>query len=438
MCHRGTMTYMKYLIGSILLFVVLFFDQTFIGPVKVSHLWKALLFGYITIIVFLNTKNGLTNSFLLLGIATAFSLLVSTTTPHGFHTDLLIFFDIYSLPLFYVYFRNKWELKDNYQGLDRTIIFFALFVIISNIPFLLGILESPKDIEELLSSEEDLFMGITGLFHNASGASKVFTVATLTIIAYSRKIVDKNKKYKLAWVVLIIIGMTSIVFSFTRTGWALFILGFSFLLLYKSRFRSKIRSIVVISLLLFAAVILFRSNEALYNRLIGRKANRAYVNDFNSISSGRGSLYKYSFEIIKEANTSEFLLGYGSKGALDEMKKKIGNRTYPHNRFLEIFLVGGLITFLLYLLYLIKLLRLIPSIKRLHVSTYEKLPLAIFFIYFISLFPSHGLGIYSNIIFAAIIAKAQLEGSTSELAPPFLIIDSEREEKNLSSICKQP
>lgn len=409
------MSYLKYFIASVVLFIVLFFDQTFLGQIKVSHLWKIILFGYITVLVVLYSEKRFFNSFFFLGIITGVSLLVNTSTSKGFQNDLLMFFDIYSLPLFYVYFRKWGEIENNYQSLDRLVIFFALFTILSNIPFLLGILESPKDIEELLSSEEDPFRAITGLFHNASGASKVFTVATLTIVAYRKRFMDKSTWNKLIWLALVIIGVASIVFSFTRTGWALFILGFSFLLLYRSRTRSRIRSLMIISFMIFLAVLLFKSNELLYNRLIGKKSNRPYTKDLNYISSGRGTLYSYSFDIIKEASFIEFLIGFGSKGALDKMQERIGNRTYPHNRFLEIFLVGGLITFLLYLFYLKKLFGLLPKLNHPYATTLVKLPFAIFLIYVISLFPSHGLGIYSNIIFAAILAKAQLNEINNEV-----------------------
>lgn len=420
------MNYLKYFFASVFLFLVLFFDQTFIGPIKVSHLWKIILFGYITVLVLSYSRKGLFNSFFLLGVITGISLLINTTASQGFQNDLLIFFDIYSLPLFYVYFRNLGEIENSSQSLEKLLLFFVFFTILSNLPFLLGILESPKDIEEILSSEEDSFSGVTGLFHNASGASKVFTVATLTIIAFRKRFIEKSQWYRIIWLALVIIGIASIVFSFTRTGWALFILGFSFLLLYRSKLRSKLRSVLVIGIMIFLAVILFKSNELLYNRLIGKKEGRVYTKDFNSISSGRGTLYSYSIDIIKEARNTEFLIGFGSKGTFDKMQEKIGNRTYPHNRFLEIFLVGGLVTFLLYLFYLKKIFGLLPKLNHPYVTTLEKLPKAIFFIYFISLFPSHGLGIYSNIIFAAIIVQSQRNYSNDEMDRSYDNIPKER------------
>lgn len=409
------MKILKSLFASILLFFVLYYDQTFLGPIKVSHLWKIILFGYITLLVVLYSKKRFFNSYFLLGIIAGLSLLVNTTTTQGFQNDLLMFFDIYSLPLFYAYFIKSGEVENNPQRMDRLVLFFALFTILSNIPFLLGILDSPKDIEEILSSEEDSFRAVTGLFHNASGASKVFTVATLTIVAFRNWFLDRGKWYKISWLTLVMIGIASVILSFTRTGWALFILGFSFLLLYKSKTRSRIKSFLIIGFVIFLAVILFKSNELLYNRLIGKKEGRVYTKDINYISSGRGTLYSYSLEIIMESNTPEFLFGYGSKGALDKMQEKIGNRTYPHNRFLEIFLVGGLITFILYLFYIKKLFGLLPRLNHTNITTLEKLPITIFFIYFISLFPSHGLGIYSNILFAAIIAQAQLKDPANEM-----------------------
>ena len=389
-----------------MLFFLLYYDYIHIGPIKLSHLWKVLLFFYLLYIVFKHKLPRKVSKFLVIGFITSLSIFYNANLVLGISGDITFFLDLISIPLFVAYFYIC-VLYKKYVEVESFILNISIFVILSNIPFLIGWLE-PKGVVDVGYDSKGFGVKVFGVFNNASGASKIFAISSIIVFAYFKRFWNGGIIKKVFWVVLTIVGFLSVIYSFARTGWVIYILGFLILFLYKSSIKTKF-----VAFLLFLVVVpiiasIFSNNVELYNRLIGKKENKAYVvGDYNRISSGRGDLYMHSIDIFNEMTLMEKLMGIVTYGALEKMRLKTRTRTFSHNRILELLLVGGVFTLFLYVFYLKSIIKL--TINKFHnkENLIKRLPITLLILFLISLIPSHGFGFYSNVLFSGVIVLNQ-------------------------------
>ena len=138
------------------------------------------------------------------------------------------------------------------------------------------------------------------------------------------------------------------------------------------------------------------------------------------MGSGRGSLWQYAAEVYLEYNLVEKVIGTGQTETLKRMSVKKGSGVVPHNGFLQILLINGLLGFLC-LLFLIK--NIFKLAKRL-TPKYKTLIIALLMAYIIMcLFQSYDLLYVHVLIIIAIIinvkksylehARIEFKGSNS-------------------------
>lgn len=388
------------------LFLLLYFEYIHIGFIKLSHLWKIVLFIYLLTIVFKYKLPYPLQKFLFLGFIISISIFFHANSFKNISGDITFFLDLISIPLFLSFFSICLFYK-KYLNLEMFILNISVFIILSNLPFLLGILE-PKETMEVGYDDVRQLTQVFGIFNNASGASKLFTLSSLIVFAHKRKFFENGAIHKAFWIALCIIGFFSVIYSFARTGWILYFLGLLILSFYKSSFRMKLFAFFLSIIIIPILISIFTTNEQLYNRLIGKKENKEYVyGDYNRVSSGRIDLFKYSIKIFQELSPLEKFVGIGTEGALEGMRRRTGNRTFSHNRFLEILLVGGCFVFLLYIIYLKYLIRFAGTRFKRGQDLKARLSTTLLILFLISLVPSHGFGFYGNILFTAIIVINQ-------------------------------
>lgn len=393
-------------VGYLLLFLLLYFDYLYIGPIKLSHLWKVILFVYLLYVVFKHKLPNRVTRFLIIGFVTSLSIFYNTNLKLGVSGDITFFLDIISIPLFVSYFFICIIYK-KYLEVESFVLSISIFVILSNIPFLTGWL-SPKEAVSVGYDTKDFGVKVFGIFNNASGASKIFAVSSIIILAYFKRFWSGGVVRKLFWIVLTIVGFLSVIYSFARTGWFIYVLGILIMFLYRSSIKTKFLAILVSLVLVPTVISVFSQNVELYNRLIGKKENKVYVEgDYNRISSGRADLFLHSIDIFNEMSPMEKLIGIGTYGALEEMKLKTRTKTFSHNRLLELLLVGGIFTLFLYVFYLKNIIRLtITKITNKDNFT-KRLPITLLILFLMSLIPSHGFGFYCNVLFSGILVLGQ-------------------------------
>ena len=229
----------------------------------------------------------------------------------------------------------------------------------------------------------------------------------MVILFYYREF--NGKVNKLLFFLLITFGSIATFQTLGRIGWAILISGFIYIF-----YSNKGKSIFVIALVSLCSITLLTvnfinfelksiQNNIYYLKLTGTtKHKQNYTDlDLNILSSGRGDLFKNSVKNFSAQSFLYKLYGYGKKRSAELMLKSRGSSASAHNRFLEILEFSGVIGLFFFLIFIKKLSKYVFLRK----TYYDLILLKFFFyIYVFTMIPSHGLSIYSNLLFAILIA----------------------------------
>ena len=390
-------TYINKLLKTVFLYLIFFiiiYNETIpIFGIKISMIWKLPIFLFLLIY----NLNNIKQIFLFIPILLSINIIINTGFPSGIFGDISEIVQLLSIPLIYYYAKKKFRRKPH--KLESILISISSFYIISTLPFIFEILEPRGLIKELDKFGSSGNM-LNGIFFHPSISSKVYVVSTLIIFNY---LLDYKRRKKIYYFIFII-GIASIYLSFTRTGWLTFIMGIILLLSYR---YGKIKVFFKLSpLILICGFLIFNligSDDSLRMRIIGERTYRSNSElDINKLSSNRVFLYFGAYQIITNSNIVEKLIGYGHDGAIEQMGKQTGLALTAHNRFLEIILMGGFISFLLYFMYLYYLYKY--AFKSEFNNDIDGLVKTLFILLVIYNFPSHGFPLWCDILFALTLA----------------------------------
>jgi hypothetical protein len=389
----------KYLIFFSLLFALLYLeDRVFIGPLSLSNLWKISVILILSLYLFSKKiKTGFSN----LDIAVLFlslSFIINSTSIISI-MDIEEVILVLILPLsyysFYFLYRTK-KLK-----LKKDLMIFSVFLILSAIPFLLDLIQPYSNFSESrmkFAESYQLYSKIlVGFFKQPSLSSKVFVFGTIFVWAFGIR--EKIWRYsvRIFLFIIAIIGVYEVYRAFTRTGWIMLIL-FSILILFLNRGYSIGKKIGFFSFIIIGLFFIYNTNESIQNRIIGeRQHNQSKTQDITQITSGRDIVMTNALNSVMEKGGFGMLIGIGKDQAI-----KANNGALAHNRFIEIFQYGGLVSLLFYIIYLFHILKEIK--KRKSQTFLYFFCLSLYLIMIFSLLPSHGLPIWADLLFGGAIA----------------------------------
>lgn len=330
------------------------FESLNIGPVKVSHLWKGLLLVFL-IFKFLNNKRKQLFIYKPL-IWFAFLQLINIELLNNPFNTVLLFGTTLVIPLLGLYLLNF-----SHQQLQRGLMFCTSFFILAFVPYELGILESIKSGYDLESYGVEI-SGIIGPFQTVHSASMALGASFLVIFYF---LLDKTFN-RIFLSLLLILCFYFLFGTYVRTGMAMVAIGVIPIIIYygKKEMKTRLRLILVGGLVTVMFSTWVFSNDILLNRIIGKTERGVETESINTMGSGRGGLWINALDIYVEANTFEEIFGMGQAEALDRMEKKVNNRIFPHNGFLQTLLVNGLLGFIAILIYfrnIYKLRRRLPK-----------------------------------------------------------------------------
>lgn len=388
MKHIRGIGYIKFFLTSFLLLAILHFETIYIGPIKVSHLWKGILLG---VMLFVVTKTGKLNTRIytplivlsmiqLVNVELINSpinaLAASTTTLFLAITGIFVF-------------------RYSKEQLEKALIYFSVFFVVCFIPYSLGLLTSVVDGYDLSS-----FGGTSGLigpFQRPHTASLTLA-ASLIVLIYFWLAGAVNK---VSFGLIIVFGIYFLFNTYVRTGLAMLLLGLIPITIHFSKKSIwsllKIFSITAISASLLLAFV--TSNEVLTKRIKGISQYGAEDN-IESLGSGRGAIYINSLKIYSEATLFEKVLGMGSTEQVARINKEIDAEIGSHNAFLDILLTTGALGLFCFLFYLKKMATFIYSAN----SIYKPLGKALFVAYLAMSFVQGYERIPVNILLLIIIA----------------------------------
>ncbi len=397
------MKFFKYLLFYILFFILLYFeDRISIFNISLSNIWKSIAV-FIAILFIIKKKNlSALCSFDIIVILLSLSFLING---NGLLSvlDIEVVVLILILPVSYYVFYYIY--KSNPALLKYNLLIFSTFLILTSIPFLMNIIQPINKFNDSLlrfSEGFQLYSNILiGFFKQPSISSKVFVFSSIIVLIFGLYS-NRSRTTKLFFFLIFILGIYDVYKAFTRTGWVMLIV-FIFTFYFTKQSKSQVRKILFIFTIMVVLFYIFKTNKSIQNRSLGKNINKANeVIDLNTISSGRNVLIIRGIYSVIENNSMSLFFGLGKKEALEK-----NHGALAHDRFVEIFEYGGIVTLILYLIYLFLLYKEIR--KRKTNSLIYSLSRSLFLIMILALIPSHGLAIWANVIFGGVIALNRIE-----------------------------
>lgn len=277
------------------------------------------------------------------------------------------------------FLQNKnWSLRFA-EIIAHTVIFSSLFFILNIFTQNDIVLEQLEVLSTKFNDDSGTFLHF-GFFDHPQVASKLYVLSVIVILF-------KNEKRLIDYLALIL-GIYLVYITYVRLGWLVLLFSFILFIIQQKSKVLKLFFLVAFSLSLF--LILPLITERLLN----------FNDEFTvtSISSGRDIAILKTIVFLQDISLFQFISGSGYELVMNT----IG---YAHNRFFEVFVFGGLISFLLWVGIYIKIFKLIkPFLKG------NYMVISIVFLIFNSLLFSHGFSSYLAILSAmAISSNIRLE-----------------------------
>lgn len=366
----------KKIIFYSILFALLYFELEEIGGMKFAILWKGFLL--VLVIGSLALRSGLHSLSKLVFWGLLFSaesaLNMSLFIDPGANISELVK-NAY-IPVFFAALHPGINKSVTEAKIYRFTIDTAYFIVLSSVPFLLGILE-PRGQGYDLSIFGQAGEGFVGIFQTSHAASITLGFALIILFDHFRRTDSWGKKAALVPIVLI--GIVSLYLTYTRTGYFIFLFGLTgYLLLNRSSYRF-LWVVVEIGCVLTIGLYLFATSDVFEMRILG--INQYMINGGSAdtgIDSGRWGFWVAAVGYFTSQDFLSQLIGLGSSLSMDLMYEVIGLRVYAHNGFINILQYNGYIGVVLYCLFLTYLVK---EIFRFPASRYFPLMFALLMCY---------------------------------------------------------
>jgi hypothetical protein len=387
------MKIVKTIAPYIVIFFLIYLGPVEVGPTTFSQVWKIPLFGFLVWQVLI-VRSKIKPNFIKWSYARAAKNLVTSGFSVSYFAGIIDFLRYMMFPLMFEYATIK--IKSTRQ-LDKFLLGFAQFIIISGIPFVLGILESKvKAIVDVNITE-----GFAGMFQNTHGAAITTTTAVLILLAYLKFKSNVIKYTKLNYA-LLVFGVYLVYLTYIRTGYAMFFIGLTILFIpRKFTVKQIVTAGLAVSVLLFGFFYLLETNQDFYNRIFDIRNGRQ-----TAAGSGRLLFWKASVDLWYNGNIFEMFFGFGYEGLLDEIYKATGLRVYAHNEFFTQLGQNGLLGVFFFIGYMVALFKFIW--KRRNRSSYP-LAMAIFFLYLSLMLTQGGMWFELDVLMVLVYVKLEFE-----------------------------
>lgn len=377
----------------ILLWCLIYFEYTNIGPLTIGQLWKFPLFliGFIYLLAIsvsekfkFSLRRILFLRLFLLALVIRLFIIEQNLSTIQFYINSVFFL------LFFCFLEGK---KIHKIKLEKFIYQLSVFLIISNIPFLLGITQKTNAIELDRFGIEGA-RALSGLFYNVSVNYKILVFSTLFVL-------NKFLKKKSAFDFLIIsLGFIFTIFTYTRLGIFSLLTGL-FIVCYLHFQWSIKRLFVFLTFSFVLGFVIISSNELIKLRMVGGTTYRTNEDfDLNTFSSFRLLVNGAAIQQYADDSFSHIVLGQGEERTVKRMSDVYGLNFIPHSKYLQYLNYTGLIGLLL-ILFEQKIMY--NFIIRNKINKYYPLMMSLFLIELIWHIPSHGSPFWSQIILGGVL-----------------------------------
>ena len=363
------MKYIGIVFWFLLFFVAFFLKGYTAGGQELVYLWKIpllifMLFGVI--------GQDIKYSFLVLGYIFAIKNLINVSF-FNFPIDSVINFIKYlTIPAFVHWIYLNVNSVRAFKKLHTIPIYLAVFFIISNIPYYLGVFSAPVS-HTMLWMEEGTVDGLIGILGAPHYSSAVLAVASIVVFEF---ILKKRGDVLLNFILIpvLLIGVFFLFKTYSRTGWLMFLVGVGALFARKITFKDLGKIMAIGVLLIAGLVVLFQTNEGFRRRVMDERSGQEDQSAYETVGSGRIQIAHIYLQNLYESNFATYLIGMGMEESQNRYEKKDGMPLFAHNGFIQTLVDNGILGFLLYMLFLVTIYRAIARAK----SSYNQLTVAIF------------------------------------------------------------
>lgn len=378
----------------LLVFLLIYLGPVQVGPTSFSQVWKIplLLFLIWEIVVIRSRKK---HGFIQWSYARAIKNLIAGGFSVSYVAAVVDFLRYLMFPLLFEYISLK--VKD-LRRLDSLLLGFAQFIIVSGLPFVLGILES-KAVDVITYKGFDSY---AGMFQNTHGTAIATTTAVLVLIFFIKQ-KSTLIRYKALNYAILAFGIYLIYATFIRTGYVMFFVGL--LVIYtpkKLNVKQLLSAGLALSVLVVAFLYLLETNEVFYNRIFDIRNGKQ-----TAAGSGRLLFWEASVDLWLNGSVFELFFGSGYEALLDKIGEVTGIRVYAHNEIFTQLGQNGLLGVVFFIGFLISLFKFIWNRRRM--PSY-RMALAVYFLYTSLMLTQGGMWFELDVFMVLVFVKLELEG----------------------------
>lgn len=369
--------YIKLFFITSILFILFHFESQSIGPIKIAILWKMPILIYLLLFFIQRMKNNNNiELFMVFGLILSFKFFISISSFDYFITSLTNFSQ-FSIFLFMYYYFSR---RVNLSSLEYYGNYISVFIIISFLPYQLGIIQSLGKNIDISKYGNISGFSLVGFHQNPHAAGIILSFA-LIIVLYNL-LLQTQIKMKIIYFSILFIGCIELILTLVRTSYVMFLIG-SFILIYK---KFKIKHYIFLFLFLTTSFIFYFDsfiNSNFGKSFVVRLEGDTKYKSAEDAGSGRSMFARIAYENWKDEGFSSIFIGLGTELGKDKMAEKIGARLFAHNGFIQMLQSEGLIGFSLYCIFLLLLLKFILINKN---SKYFDLLIALYISFIINIY----------------------------------------------------
>ena len=376
-------------------FLLLYLEPIQIAGLSFGILWKIILILLLFIpLIYATFQKKQIELFAFISILFAFKVLISYSSLEYMMNSFTIFAKTLMLPMLYLFFILKFS-KGSLLFLAKH---FAILIILSFIPYMLGILTPLGVGYNLEPFGLDGQFGLVGPFLNPHSASISIAFAMIVVTGQIKR--GNRLSENLFYIALLLLAFYELIDTYVRTGIMIYLVTQIFYYLQNINFKKFLLLIFTSLILVAGSIYLINTNETAKMRF---QDKNKYMKK-SDLGSGRFEFWQAAVENWLNDDFSVIFIGLGEEYAKDKMLDAVGMRIFAHNEFFQTLQQEGLIGMALFLGYLV----LINSfLKRNHSSPYYSTAKALF-LGMLTMMMFQG-GFYFNIVFFLAIYLAVLK-----------------------------
>ncbi|MFH0736406.1 MAG: O-antigen ligase family protein, partial [bacterium] len=361
------MKLLKIFFYYIIFFFIFYFETIEIAGIKLALIWKGALIIHI-IVTISSQKRKYSNMFIRIGYLWGIKNIFTLSIMQYFMETISLTLKSINLTLCYKYIKSKYN---NPEIIAKLIISISIFIIVSSLPFHLGIIKplvSAYNINNYTSGPIDT-SAYVGIFQNPHSTAIITSLAVISLLFFV------NKKRILLPIILL--GLINTYLTYVRTGYLLLIVGLVITLYFKV--KRKVILFAIFPVIFYSLFLITGENDLFVNRLFNiTKYSDTHNVTVESLGSGRTYFWITNLYLWVNSDIFTQTIGYGEEIAKDNMQKAIGLRLVSHNGYIDSLIQNGLLGSIIFLLFLFYMLNIVMKNKK---SEFFPLALIAFFCY---------------------------------------------------------